>query len=273
VILASEHEYYPLFDVSPAYVASYRFGKILRVGAGVNFYHLFPVAPSLTNPDTMAYKGSDDRDYRAPGYDPRTRTWIYVDTAGPGYADDDTTYLSFAGTKLMASAMLDVKELFGGMPAMGPEDLKVYGEAALIGLDRRKAYRALYGDYSERMPVMVGFNFPAFKLLDHLSLEVQWYGARFRDDLSRYQATNSVHPSPIPAPPLPGTTEVSTARDDWKWSLHAARTLAGNVRLSAQVANDHSRPGGTLYNPSGQWQTYFVTPKDWYWMGKIAFFF
>jgi hypothetical protein len=264
-ILASEHELYPLFDVSPAYIASYRFGKVLRVGAGVNFYHLLPVAPRLTNPDTLAYNGSDDASA------PLNRSWIYVDTAGPGSADDDTTYLSFAGTKLMANASLDIKALFGGLPALGPEDLKLYGEVALIGLDRRKAYQALYGGYSERMPVMVGFNFPAFKMLDHLSLEVEHYGARFRDDLKRYQATNSGYPSPIPAAPPAGAP--STARDDWKWSLHAARSLGASVRLSAQIANDHTRPGGKLYDPAGEWQSIFAAPRDWYWMGKLAFFF
>ena len=107
-------------------------------------------------------------------------------------------------------------------------------------------------------------------VLDHLSLEVQWHGAKFRDDLGRYQPSNANHPSPIPAR---NPDNLDLGRDDWKWSVHASRTLGTSVRLSAQVANDHTRPGGMLYDPSAEWQTIFIAPGDWYWMGKIAFFF
>jgi hypothetical protein len=270
LLLASETDLYPLFDISPAYVASYQFGRALRVGAGVNFYHLIPISRELTNPDTVAsntYPGNSDYDDRGPLY--RSRIYVdFSDTAGG--REPDTTYLSFAGTKLMVNASLDLKELFGGMSALGPEDLKVYGEVALIGLDRRKAYTALYGDYSRRMPVMAGFNLPTFKQLDHLSLEVEWYGARHRDDLGRYQPSNATPPSPIPQR---NTAGLDLGRDDWKWSLHAERTLTKGVRLSAQVANDHTRPGGMVFDPSAEWQSIFVAPKDWYWMAKLAFFF
>jgi hypothetical protein len=269
-ILSSETELYPLFDLSPAYVASYSFGKLLRVGAGVNFYHLIPVSRELTHPDTLAsntYPGNSDYDDRGPFY--RTRIYVdFSDTAGGRVPD--TTYMSFAGTKLMVNASLDIKELAGGMPALGPEDLKVYGEIALIGLDQSKAYKALYGGYRERMPVMAGVNLPAFRYLDHLALEVQWYGARFRDDLGRYQSSNATPPSPIPQR---NTANLDLGRDNWKWSLHTARTLSKSVRLTAQVANDHTRPGGMVFDPSAEWQSIFVTPQDWYWMGKIAFFF
>jgi hypothetical protein len=118
------------------------------------------------------------------------------------------------------------------------------------------------------MPVMIGFNFPMFKLLDHLSLEVEWYGSHVKDDLARQQASTGNFFSPIPV--TPGT--VNVARDDWKWSLHAERKI-GPFRISAQAANDHSRPGGTLTSPSSEWEAFFVTPKDWYWMAKVGYGF
>jgi hypothetical protein len=269
-ILASEVELYPLFDLSPAYVATWRYGRLLRLGAGINLHHYLPVDSRITNPDTLAYDGSDEDPF---GNGPYSRTNIYVDfsdTAG-GRAPD-TTFLSFRGVKLMANAAFDVKELFGGLPALGPEDLKVYGEIALLGLDRRKAYRELYGDLRQRMPVMVGFNLPAFRSLDHLSLEVEWYGSRVKDDLKRFQATTSAFPSPIPVNNA-GAIAVDTRRDNLKWSLHASRVLTGHVRLSAQVANDHTRPGGTYTSPPAEWQGLFSRPRDWYWMTKIAYFF
>jgi hypothetical protein len=266
-ILASETELYPLFDLSPAYIATFRHGRLLRVGAGVNFHHYIPIDSRLTNPDTLDYLGTDDDPFGNGAY---SRTRIYVDTA-----TGDTTYMSFRGIKLMANAAFDVKELFGGLPVFGPEDLKLYGEVALLGLDRRKAYRELYGDYGHRMPVMVGFNVPAFNLLDRLALEVEWYGSRVKDDLKRFQATTASTPSPIPVNPRDnfGNLVVDTRRDNLKWSLHASKTLEKHVRLSAQVANDHSRPGGTLTSPPAEWQALFTRPQDWYWMTKVAFFF
>jgi hypothetical protein len=260
LILNSETELHPLFDISPAYIASMRFGEVFRIGAGINLYHILPIERKLTFPDTFAYDGSDLSGFNG---DPNSRTWIYVDTAG-----HDTTFLSFAGTKIMANASLDPKALFGA-GSLGREDLKLYGEIAVIGLDMSAAYKAVYGDYKRRMPVMVGFNFPMFNLLDHLSLEVEWYGAKFKDDLARYQSTTGSYMSPLP---VRNSNNLNLARDDWKWSLHAEKTV-GQLRFSAQAANDHSRPGGTLTSPGSEWETYFITPKDWYWMTKVGFFF
>lgn len=261
LIVNSETELYPLFDLSPAYIASYSFGKALRIGAGVNFYHWIPVSPRLTSPDTLAYDGSDTpADFNG---DPATRTWIYVDTAA-----HDTAFLSFRGTKVMADFAFDPKAFFDA-PWFGAEDLRLYGEIALIGLDRSQAYRAVYGDYSRRMPVMIGFNLPVCGVLDHLSIEVEHYGARFRDDLARYQSTTGAYMSPLPVADRAG---FDLKRDDWKWAVHAQRTF-GAIRLSAQVADDHSRPGGTLTAPGSEWESYFRVLDDWYWMLKAGYSF
>jgi hypothetical protein len=261
LILNCENELYPLFDLSPAYLASMKFGQAFRIGAGVNFYHLIPITPKITSPDSFAYDGSDQpATYNG---DPASRTWIYADSVG-----GDTTFLSFAGTKVMVNAAFDPKAFFSS-DNMGPEDLRLYGEVAVIGLDMSKAYKAIYGDYMHRMPVMVGFNFPMFKLLDHLSLEVEWYGAKFKDDLARYQSTTGAYHSMLP---VENSSKLNLSRDDWKWSLHAQKTI-GQVRISAQAANDHSRSGGTLTAPGSEWEAFYITPKDWYWMAKAGFFF
>jgi hypothetical protein len=258
-ILNSETETFPLFDISPAYIASVKLGDAFRFGAGANFLHLISVDKRLTSPDTLATDGSD----AGIGGDPFTRTYIYIDTTA-----NDTTYMSFAGTKVMANFAFDPKAFFTS-GIFGPQDLKIYGEVAILGLNTTKPYNALYGDLKRRMPVMVGFNIPAFKVLDHLSLEVEWYGSRVKDDLARFQASTGNLYSPIP---VPNNAKLDLSRDDWKWSLHGERKI-GQIRFSAQIANDHSRPGGTMTSPSSEWATYFVTPKDWYWMAKVGFFF
>lgn len=255
-ILNSETELAPFYDISPAYVASYNTGRLLRVGAGVNFYHLIPVDGKTT----------------------RGEAWSV-----PNSVIQSTDTISFSGTKLMANAALDPKALFGdgGAGVFGAEDLKIYAEIALIGLDNDSAHKALYGTLTERMPVMVGFNlpvaYPSFRILDHLSLEVQWYGSRLRDDLTGYNHTSGVRPSPLPTvnPDAPAETPRVT-RDDWKWSLHGARMFGDHIKWSVQAANDHFRPGiyaGDGDNNPPRRQGIMITPKDWYLSTKLAYFF
>jgi hypothetical protein len=191
----------------------------------------------------------------------------------------DTTNLSYNGTKVMANASFDPKPLFGGAAWLGPEDLKLYGEVALIGLDNSDAYKKVYGDYVHRMPVMVGFNFPVFKQLDHLSLEVEWYGSHNEDNLDGYRIVGESQP----VSPYPTNWNYSTFvrrsshnRDNWKWSLHGARTIQQHVMLSFQVANDHYRPGlfeGYADSNPPHRNAVLVTPKDWYLSTKLAYFF
>jgi hypothetical protein len=227
---------------------------------------------------------------------PYDRVMIYVDTTGP---KRDTTMLSFQGTKVMANFSFDPKAFTGSGELLGPEDLKLYGEVAVIGLNTTKAYNALYGKLTNRMPVVVGFNLPAFKFLDLLSLEVEWYGARFRDDHTRYRSAAGFYESPIPVSNsflgrnpttftdsagvvhtvVSGTNvpfdeadvEKNQRSDNWKWSLYGSRIIQDHFKVSFQVANDHLRPGGTQGQPS--FDAVLTTPKDWYWMTKVAYFF
>jgi len=259
LIFASEIENYPLFDVSLAYIAGVKIGEALRIAAGVNFYHVIPIERKLTSPDSF---GSNDLPDPFNG-DPNSRTQIYVDTVA-----HDTTFLSFAGTKVMANAVFDPKAWFQS-DVFGAEDLRLYAEAALIGLDQSKAYKAIYGDLAHRMPVMVGFNFPVFNYLDHLSLEVEWYGSRVMDDLSRLQSTTGNFQSPLPVVNDKG---LDLSRDNWKWCVQAVKTY-GHLRFTGQVASDHTRPGGLQLSPGQEWEAFFVRPKDYYWLLKAGFFF
>lgn len=246
VLLTFERDFFPYWDLSPAYVASYQ-TSAFRIGAGANFYHLIPVDPDLT--------------------------WRYVQYVDTVPAVDDTTHLPFNGIKVMATGALDFKALFGaggGDGMLGAEDLKVYFETAIIGLDNGPMYKKLYGEYSNRMPIMVGINLPAFKLLDRLSLEVQQYKAKFQDDYSQYNHYSN--PSPIPF----GRRDTAYTADDLKWSLYGSKVIKNHVKISVQAASDHFRPGifkgyGDNRTPS---QTAILTrPSEWYWNAKVAYFF
>lgn len=240
-----ETDFYPYWDMSPAYLASYSFGETFRLGGGVNFYHLIPADSRLTT-DTL-HK--------------------YIDNTLPV---PDTTQLSFKGIKVMANASLDPKPLFGNPEILGPEDLKLYGEVAVIGLDNDKAHKALYGNYSNRMPIMVGFNLPAFGFLERLAVEVEHYGAKFKDDISQYNRYRSQSPKPA------SKIDTNYAADNLKWSVYGSRVFQQHVKLSFQVASDHYRPGqfrGYGDNLAELRPAIFFRPSEWYWSTKVAYFF
>jgi hypothetical protein len=65
--------------------------------------------------------------------------------------------------------------------------------------------------------------------------------------------------------------EGNLKRDNWKWSLYGAKTIRNHFKIGFQAANDHFRPGGAVGSPSQE--AILSTPKDWYWMTKIACFF
>jgi hypothetical protein len=249
LLLTVENEQFPFYDFSPAYVAQYAFGEKLKLGAGANFYHLLPIESKLTS-DTSIF---------------------YVEEATPG-AGGDTTEISFAGTKLMANFAFSPLAGADDDALLGPNDLTVYGEIALNGLDNSSAIQALYGDWKHRMPVMFGIHLPTLRILDVLAFELEWYGAPYLDDMSNFKTTAGPKPSPIPVT----TADSNITEDNWKWSLYASRVFAEHIKWSAQVANDHFRPGtfeGYGDNNPPRRESVMQSAKDWYWMTKIAYFF
>ncbi len=271
LFINSETELYPYFDLSPAAVIGYQAGSAFKVNAGINLYHYISIDKELTS--------HSDNLWEEQGGRPFDRNWIYVDSIAPISPTEwqvDTTYLSFKGVKLMLNAMLDIKALAGGMDAMGAEDLKLYGEVAVLGLDQSKAYNALYGKLANRMPIMVGFNLPTFGFLDRLSLEMEFYKAKFRDDLTRFMPNTGKKQSPIPRawPTDPDPNAITD--DDFKWSVYASKTVANHLKLSIQLANDHLKPGVFEGYGDNNWprmESILISSKDWYFMSKVAYFF
>jgi hypothetical protein len=253
LLLAFEDEWPTYWDASPAYVAAYRFGSVFRIGGGFQLNHFLPVDAKIT--------------------DPKDGNVTYKFPKAPGSHDSDSAFVPFRGIKLMADFAFDPKALLGGPGPFGPEDLKLYGEIAVLGLDRDRAHDDLYGPIAKRMPMMAGINLPAFGWLDRLGLELEYYGAPWVDDPSIFEHTRSSHLTPIPKR---SALDTNTVRDNFKWSFYAAKTVAGHVRLSAQAASDHYRPGiftgyGEAAPPKNE--VPFFSPAEWYWVAKLAYFF
>jgi hypothetical protein len=255
VILNSETDDRPFFDYSLIDAVAYEITPGLELGAGVNFYRLLKQDKKTTAPGKECI--ATDLGTRATGC-------YIIDTTGVGAGGQpDTVTGSLAGTKIMTRFHADPKLLFGfssiGGLALGKGDLILYGEAAILGL---KDYPVFYDDMLRRIPVMVGFNFPAFGVLDNLSLEVEYYASKNSSDNLGAQNGSWV-PKVNPG--------VNYARDDWKWSVNASKVIFGHMSLSGQVANDHLRLGGTHDSPEGT--EALGTPADWYWSCKLAYFF
>jgi hypothetical protein len=283
VLLVSETELKPKYDFSFLYVATWTPTKVFDVGAGVDFYHYLPVRSEATSPSGKYFDPAQSQN-QGSRPDPLDRLYsldkdtTVIPAAQRGTPEDSLRiareWYSHKGIKLMGRFAFDPKALLGlgEEGPFGPNELKLYGEAAVIGV---KSYELLYKHIGERIPVMVGFNLPSFRLLDDFALEVEYFHSPYMPDYAKLMEFSS----PIPRSPnwnRPASDSAAVPydvkRDDWKWSLYASKVLAGHVKLSAQAASDHFRIG----SQQPWFPTYdetFATWKDWYLMAKLAFFF
>jgi hypothetical protein len=259
VILQNEKDLPPTFDWSLAYVAKYKAFNAFEFGGGVNFYRLVPYNAKLETPGHLVTDAK--------------RSIEVLDSAS-----GDTLFYTHQGIKLMAMFNLDLKRLWGDESAS--RDWELYGEAAVLGT---KNYGSVYKNINQRIPVMAGFNFPTFGLLDFLSLEVEWYGSPYRNDLANIGNLNNVadwteltpvRPTPSPVPVK--AVYPDSTRDNFKWSLNMEKTVLNHVRFITQVANDHYRPRpmatGSIRAKGGT-ATAFTSPQDWYLMFRVGYFF
>jgi hypothetical protein len=251
-IVNSETENRPWYDISIADVANFKVSDAFEIGAGVNFYRLIPEDSKVTAPGKDCDPSSDFGAYV------QTNPGCYIQqTKADGSIDTITG--SLAGTKAMVRFRLDTKALLGFQGPLGKNDLVLYGETAILGF---KNYPVFYNDIKRRIPVMLGFNLPAFDFLDFAALEIEYYANKNYQDIGTAEVGSWV----------PRTVNnYNNGRDDWKWAFNVAKVLGGHVKLAGQIANDHFRPGGFHDKSTGA--EAFSTPKDWYWMGKLAFFF
>jgi hypothetical protein len=183
--------------------------------------------------------------------------------AGIDTIPDSTAYYTSAGTKLMARLSFDPKKLWSsaesGCGILGSEDLKLYGELAVLGV---KNYGYYYRDISKRIPIMIGFNFPSLKVLDVLALELEQFDSEY--PCSDQQVYNLL------AIPVYDKNNRVFRHDKLKWSVYMKRTF-GSFALKAQFARDHMRP----FNVNDQKPEYtdVLLNKEWWWMLKTEYGF
>ncbi len=285
-ILTSEMDLKPYFDFSAIYVATYKPQKWLELGAGINFYHFLAVRPEITSPSTK--NGFDKNQKNQANQIPHPFDYNYtlIDTvriknANPNLPDSigfNYVFPSNQGTKLMARASIDLKELFGLSEGFTKNDLRVYSEVGLLGI---KNYGNAYGKTLERMPIMFGLNVPTGKIFDVFAVELEYYGSKLVPDYRKLQDLGS----PVPQTPwvnrdVPDgisryeTKPYDVNADNIKYSIYFARVFAGHVKIAGQVADDHTRTGGTSGGANFvSYEEALTTLNDWYWTLKLSYFF
>ncbi len=233
LLLTSETQMFPTQDFTLSYLGDVVCAKFLDIGGGVSWCHLLSVNDDFTTPHTVLNQ----------------------------VIGDSTHYYTFKGTKLMARFSIDPKVFFPS-DIFGSEDLRLYGEGTILGL---KNYPGYYAKLNERMPLMAGFNIPAFKLLDELSVEMEWYDSPFPNSYRRVYEYYLPLPSDF-------SDSAMYKSDNWKWSVYAEKTVAGGISLIAQVARDHVRTVTHDYMKQDKEEA-LRTTNDWYYMLKCKFAF
>jgi len=166
----------------------------------------------------------------------------------------------------MARFSFDPKGLFSPdatpVAVLGKEDLKLYGEGAILGLknypDTDAARNIGYDSLQWRLPVMVGFNVPTFKLLDVLAFEWEYQDSPYPNSVKNpyYDML------PLPMAPQP--------HSDVKWSLYGKKILGRHISIIGQVARDHLMPYTTVdVNEYADYTDVLLRNTDWWWTLKV----
>ena len=239
VLFTSEYKEPPYFDYSLSGLVGYKLpNKMFDFGAGICFNRLIPISPEKT---TI-----------------KDNTNIVKDQNGVVMENGDTVYYTKKGIKVMGRLTFDPKPFLPFADLLGPSDLKLYGEFAILGL---KDYGTYYPDITQRIPVMVGFNVPCFKMIDIVSLEFEYYGqnpglwANLPDAVSKDK-------------PDPYTGQV---RSYFKWSIYGVKTITKGLALKGLIGRDHFRgtdPVGN-YDPDDRMNG----PYDWHYKLRIMYSF
>lgn len=260
LLLTTETDVMPLYDWSLSYLVGYKIPSLVDLGAGINLHHWFPVDGRLTTPEGAQSGGNQ-----------------YLNANG------DTSYYSFKGIELMGRLSFDIK---GILPRnisnmMGAEDAKIFGEAAILGVQNYPAYKYengvlvvdtannYYGDISKRIPLMAGLNFPTFKFLDVVSIQVEWWKWPY---LNSYFSPLNQGEYPVPKMVTTGVTSSDLINGYVKWSVYAKKQVVQGFSIIGQIADDHAFHESYYPQYTSVVET-FIKHGDWGWNLKLQYSF
>jgi hypothetical protein len=264
ILFTSEAFVFPFGDFSLTGIVTSKLFNAIELGAGIDFARFLSVTDSLTSPKWDVGNSNTN----TPN--------VYLSPTG------DTNYYSFKATKFMAKASIDPKKFFGSPKWLGPEDMKIYGEICWVGVGgynenpeeifdttHLQPYRPWYKNLNERTPRMFGFNFPAFKLLDVLSCEFEYFPSVYPNDYR----SNVFSRSPLPyfKQGLTEYKEQDWNKGAWRWSFYARKMIINGFAVCGEIAFDHLR---TTYVDGSTREYECLTEKGhWHWNAKFSYNF
>ncbi|HEX2958196.1 MAG TPA: hypothetical protein VHO70_15285 [Chitinispirillaceae bacterium] len=245
LILASEFNYVPFFDFTPAFGLYFKPNEIIDFGGAIAFHHAIQANCAL-----MA----------------------------------DSIGKKWQGTKMDFRAIFDPKPIFGGMNFLGKDQLKIYAELAFLGLkdslevDTSNISQVNSQDSTipdivfpansilHRMPLMVGLSFPTWKILDILALELEWFYSPYMNDwFGKFDNTKAEARQPTKKDQWDNYIN----KDNFKWSLYMKKAF-GKFEARGIFGSDH-----TIYfqnNVStGNFEQTMKRPKDWHWNIQLRY--
>jgi hypothetical protein len=266
IIINSSAELFPLYDFSFSYLAGYKTaGGILDIGAGLQLDHYLPIKPSKTSPKNPlnGYITINGKEYvGSPSYyfstgDSASGTLVQG-VMNDSVPDDFKDHISFKAVKLMTRGTFDPKPWFNA-DIFGKDDLKLYFEAAVLGIQDHPVY---YEKIADRVPIMLGFNVPAFKMLDVLSVEVERFTSPYVNSYELVKTEN------LPVPYVGSKSVKDPKEDDLKWTVYAEKQVVHGFSLIGQVAKDHLR---AIQYPGKTDPPEAIRRKDdWHWVMRLV---
>jgi hypothetical protein len=280
ILATTNIEWAAIGDLNLACITSVRPWPIFELGAGAAYFSLL----------------SMDQNYTSPKIRGATDIVKSITRRQDGSWDTLRSWYTYAGAKLMGRLSLDLKPLIPASNLFGGDDLKIFAEAAVLGVksydpgipaatngyytkpdpsrpgDSLFVYFVDYSEIKRRVPVMVGINVPTFKVLDVLSIQAEWFGSRFPNDLTPLVIDNQPVPLSSYTGKKDGYSPEHYKNDDWKWSVYGSKTLLNHFHVSVQFARDHMRWYRMSFSEQ-EWEEALRQNKDWYWTAKAGYSF
>jgi hypothetical protein len=308
VLATTNIEWTAIGDLNLSGLLSWKPSPLLELGLGGSWCSILSV----------------NRDNTSPIPDPKEKSNAYI-YKGKKY------FYTFAGQKAMGRLSLDFKSILPRSDFFGKQDLKLYSEAAILGLINYPKSMDGYTQYDtlwQRMPIMAGLNWPTHPLvaplsatvpvflynfappsykftgvggvrvltaagtgiaagaatwllgkllhrrlsLDLLSVETEWFGNQYPNDMNQIVFDNLPTALSSMAEEQVGTTYLNNHQDDIKWSLYGRKTFLGHLNVSFQFANDHMRWYHLDYSQS-EWREALRDSDNWYYTIKFGYTF
>ncbi len=233
-----------------------------------SFYERKILEAEKAGTDTMVYAGLRDSLDKIVKNLTDKGAWVDSTTGLPLGAQ----FYSISATTITVGAAFDFKKLFGDNGVFGPKDLRLYSEIALLGIQNHPVF---YEDRLKRLPVMFGFNLPAFGILDQIALQYEWFDSPWLNSYRKQGDENIALPDfPLGTSPVTSKNYYNDAasNDNHSWSLLIRKEMLNSLSVSAQLARDHIRSvSNQVYGGPGTDPNEILTfSSDWYLMLQFS---